>query len=45
MRSAGVDSFTLFTVAVFCTRVFRVVTIAHLRRTLGGLVGRHRERE
>jgi len=37
MRSAGVDSFTLFTVTVFSTRLFRVVVfITHLRRTIGG---------
>src|SRR5438046_3088773 len=35
MRSAGVAGFTPVTVTVFSTRVFRVVTIAHLRRTVG----------
>jgi hypothetical protein len=40
MRSAGVVSFTLTTVTVFVIRVFRVVDIAGLRRTVGaGVVG------
>jgi hypothetical protein len=40
MRSAGVPSFALVTVAVFCNTVLRVFNITHLRQTVrvGSLV-------
>jgi hypothetical protein len=34
MRSAGVPSFELVTLAVFSTRVLRVFNITHLRQTV-----------